>query len=374
MPSTELRQSVIRQATRIVVKLGTQLLTDAHGRLDEAYLAQVAEQIVALRQLGIDVTIVSSGAVGVGCKALNLDDRPTDVAAIQAVAAVGQSGLMSQWYDAFKPHGIQVAQMLLTRSDFEDRQRYLNIRNCIGELHDLGAVPIINENDTVSVEEIRFGDNDILAALVTNSLRADMLVILSVVDGLLDEAGQRIEIVQDVLDARALVLAEKSRLGTGGMDTKLEAARLVTDAGEVAVVANGRDEKVLIRLLDAQNVGTVFVPANRKLDSKSRWIGMTVRPTGTIVIDDGAVKALTENGTSLLAIGMVDITGRFEKGDVAVIRDQRGREVARGLINYDSRECRLIMGKRTDEFEQLLGRRAYDEVIHRDNMVLTPLR
>ena len=374
MSSTELRQSVIRQAQRVVVKLGTQLLTDEQGRLDAGCLSGIAAQVAELRRRGIDVTIVSSGSVGVGCKTLGLTERPTDVGAIQAVAAVGQSGLMSRWYDAFKAHDIRVAQMLVTRNDFEDRQRYLNIRNCIGELHEYGAVPIINENDTVSVEEIRFGDNDILAALVTNSLRADLLVLLSVVDGLLDEGGNKLDIVHDVLDARALVLREKSDLGTGGMESKLEAARLVTDAGEVAVIANGRADQILTRLLDAEQVGTVFVPANRKLDSKSRWIGMTVRPTGTLTVDDGAVDALTQNGTSLLAIGITDITGRFEKGDVAVVRDGRGREVARGLINYDSRECRLIMGKRTEQFESLLGRKAYDEVIHRDNMVLTPLR
>ena len=374
MPSTELRQSVISQARRIVVKLGTQLLTDKRANLDTRYLASIAEQVVALRERGVDVTIVSSGAVGVGRKALGLTERPTDVSALQAVAAVGQSGLMSRWYDAFKPHGIQTAQMLLTRSDFEDRQRYLNIRNCIGELHHLGAVPVINENDVVSVEEIRFGDNDILAALVTNALRADLLVLLTVVDGLLDADGRPIEIVHDVLEARAMIIQGKSELGSGGMETKIEAARLVTDAGEIAVIADGRRKNVLTRLMDAEKVGTVFFPASRKLDSRSRWIGMTVRPAGTLTVDDGAAKALTENGTSLLAIGIVDITGRFEKGDVAVVRDQRGRELARGLINYDSVECRKIMGKRSSDFAGLLGRRAYEEVIHRDNMVLTPLR
>lgn len=370
MPSTQLRQTVIAKARRVVVKLGTALVTDAHGRLDEAYLHAVANQVSSLISRGIEVTIVSSGSVGVGTRALDLDARPTDVSVIQAVAAVGQSGLMSQWHNAFKPHGLHVAQMLVTRDDFDSRQRYLNIRNCITELHALRAVPVINENDTVSVEEIRFGDNDVLAALVANALRADLLIILSVVDGLKDSGGCVLDIVHDCLEARSLVLADKTEFGSGGMRTKLEAARLVTDAGEVAVIANGREDEVLTRLLDGQKLGTVFVPATRKLDSRQRWIGMTARPAGTITVDEGAARALADKNTSLLAIGITDITGRFEQGDIVIVRDARGREIGRGLINYDSRECRKIMGRRSDEFEPLLGRRAYDEVVHRDNMVL----
>lgn len=374
MPSSALRQSVVARAQRVVVKLGTQLLTDEQGRLDPAYVREVARQCSALIARGIDVTVVSSGAVGVGCGELNLVERPRDVGQMQAIAAIGQSGLMSRWHEAFKPHGHEVAQMLLTRADFDDRQRYLNIRNCIGELHTLAAVPIINENDTVSVEEIRFGDNDVLAALVTNALRADLLIVLSVVDGLKGLDGKVIEIVHDALDARAMVMGERSPLGSGGMETKLEAARLVTDAGEVAIIANGREPDILTKLLDGDNFGTVFVPAQRKLDSRQRWIGMTVRPAGTLIVDDGAARALTEGGKSLLATGITEITGRFETGDAVIIRDQRGREIARGLINYNSRECRLVMGKKSTEFGELLGRRAYDEVIHRDNLVLTLLR
>jgi len=370
MPSTALRQSVIAKSRRVVVKLGTALVTDAHGLLDNAYLYDVAKQVSALIDRGIQVTIVSSGSVGVGTRSLGLASRPTDVGAIQAVAAVGQSGLMSQWREAFKPHGLRVAQMLVTRDDFDTRDSYLTIRYCITELHGLRAVPIINENDTVSVEEIRFGDNDVLAAQVANALRADLLVILSVVDGLKDGDGQVLDIVHDALDARALVLKGKTEFGTGGMQTKLEAARLVTDAGEVAVIANGREPQVLTRVLDAEKLGTVFVPANKKLDSRQRWIGMTVRPAGTLTVDEGAAEALTHRNTSLLAIGITEIIGRFEQGDVVIVRDPRGRELGRGLSNYDSRECRKIMGRKSEDLERLLGRRAYDEVIHRDNMVL----
>ncbi len=374
MPSTPLRQSVIAQARRVVVKIGSQLLTDDAGRISEPSFRAIAEQVAALADRGVSVTVVSSGSVGVGSKVLGLDQRPSDVAELQAVAAIGQSGLMSRWHDAFKPHGRHVAQMLVTRDDFEHRQRYLNIRNCIGELHARNAVPIVNENDTVSVEEIRFGDNDILAALLTNALRADLLILLSVVDGVKDSTGEYLDIVHDALEARALVLNEKSTLGTGGMQTKLEAARLVTDAGEVAVIASGREPDVITRLIDGEKLGTVFVPANRKLESRSRWIGMTVRPTGTLTVDQGAVRALTDKGASLLAIGVTEIIGKFDKGDVVVVRDERGRELARGLINYDADEARKIMGKRSDDFEALLGRRAYDEIIHRDNMVLALLR
>lgn len=371
MPSTALRQNVITQARRVVVKLGTNLLIKDGQGVDAAFVAAISEQIAAFKQRGIDVTVVTSGAIGVGCRMLDLPGRPTDVSALQAVASVGQSGLMSQWHDAFAPHGLAVAQMLVTREDFEDRDRYLNIRNCITELHNLRAVPIINENDTVSVEEIRFGDNDVLAALVTNALRAELLILLTVVPGLKGGDGQVLDIVHDALEARALVLDERSAMGSGGMQTKLEAARIVTDAGEVAVIADGREPGVLRRLLEAEKLGTVFVPANRKLDSRSRWIGMTVRPAGSLTVDDGAAKALTAKGTSLLAIGITEIVGQFEKGDVVVVRDQRGRELARGLINYNAEEARRVMGQRTDAFESLLGRKAYDEVIHRDNMVVS---
>ncbi len=370
MPSTPLRQSVVTHARNVVVKLGSQLLTEPSGGISQAYFNAIANQVAELAERGINVTIVSSGAVGVGRKSLGLDKRPADVAELQAVAAIGQSGLMSRWHDAFKPHSRHVAQMLVTRQDFEDRQRYLNIRNCIGELHAMHAVPIVNENDTVSVEEIRVGDNDILAALLTNALRADLLLLLSVVDGVKGSEGEYLEMVHDAFEARALVLNEKSDFGTGGMHTKLEAARLVTDAGEVAIIANGREENIVTRLVSGEKLGTIFVPAGRKLESRSRWIGMTVRPTGTLTVDNGAAAAMTEKGASLLAIGITEIIGQFAKGDVVVVRDQRGRELARGLINYDSDETRLIQGRRSDEFEATLGRRAYDEIIHRDNMVL----
>jgi glutamate 5-kinase len=371
MPSTALRNKVITHARSIVAKMGTQLLIGSDGRIDQDYLDNVAGQVAGLIKKKIQVTLVSSGAIAVGRSVIGMDRRPADIGVAQAVAAVGQSGLMNLWHQAFSHHGIHVGQVLLTRGDFEDRNRYLNIRNCISELHRLGVVPIINENDTVAVDEIRFGENDILAGLLTNALSADVLVLLTSVDGLKDSEGEVLDIVHDPTDALALVLKERSALGSGGMQTKLEAARLVTDAGEVAVIAHGRESDILTRLVGGEKLGTVFVPANRRMASRERWIGMTVRPAGVLMIDEGASRALVERGKSLLARGITEITGTFGKGDVVVIRDQRGRELARGLINYDADEARLIMGRRSNEFEQLLGRQAYEEVIHRDNMVMS---
>ncbi len=374
MPSTELREQIVMQARHVVVKVGSNLMIGDDGGVDVIFLRGIAEQVSELVERGIDVTLVSSGSIGVGQASLGMADRPSDVGVMQAVAALGQSGLMSWWREVFQAKGMHTAQMLLTRSDFEDRKRYLNIRNCISELHQLKAIPIINENDTVSVDEIRLGDNDILAAMVTNAMCADVLVLLTVVDGLSGAEGEVVDYVPSMSEAMVHVRDEKTAFGTGGMQTKLEAARLVTDAGEVAVIASGREKNVLTRLIDGEKIGTVFVPAERKLGSRDRWIGMTVRPVGVITVDDGAAKAVTKGGKSLLARGITEITGQFGKGDVVVVRDGRGREVARGLINYDADEGRKIMGHLSSDFEKLLGRQAYDEVIHCDNMVLSVIR
>jgi glutamate 5-kinase len=371
MASTVLRQQVLCKARRLVVKVGSQLLAHPKGGLDLACMKAIADQVAELDRRGVDVTLVSSGAISTGLGVLKMPRKPKDIAALQAVAAVGQIGLMDRWHELFGRRGIEVAQILLTRDDVEHRKRYLNIRNCIAELHRIHALPIINENDSVSVDEIRLGDNDILAAMVANALPADALVLLSVVDGLHDPSGGVVDIVHDVAAARAMAGEHKSTLGSGGMKTKLEAARMVTDAGEVAVIANGREKDVLLRLVAGEKLGTVFVPATRKLPSRRRWIGQAVRPAGTIVVDDGAAKAVARDGRSLLATGITQVVGVFEKGDVVVVRDGRGMEIARGLINYHSDEARAIMGKRSSQFEKVLGRKAYDEVIHRDNLVVS---
>jgi glutamate 5-kinase len=345
-----IRQQYLASVRTAVIKLGTQLLSDKEGQLDAAFIETVADQIALLRQRGIRVAVVSSGAIGAGLRELNLPKRPTDLAKLQAVAAVGQRRLMDVWAAAFARHKLPVAQILLTREDVDERGRFLNLRNTIGAIHELGAVPIINENDTVSTDElarISFGDNDILAAVVAHALRADLLVLLSVVDGILDADGNPVRLVESVEAARELVRTEKSALGKGGFNSKLEAARQVTEFGEVMVVANGRMTDVLPRLLGGEELGTLFAPAGKKISSRSRWIG-SARPAGTVVVDDGAVKALVEKNKSLLPAGVMRVEGNFERGDVVTIVSSDGAAIARGLVDA-----------------------AYDEVVHRDNLVLT---
>jgi len=392
----ETRRLYLSSVRSIVLKLGTQLLTAktsgpdkvlnapvaspaavggetrAHSSLDEQYLDCVARQVVALRQRGIVVTIVSSGAIGAGVRELKLDGRPTDLGRLQAVAAVGQRCLMDAWGAAFAAYTLPVAQLLLTREDIDDRTRFLNVRNTINAVHELGAVPIINENDTISTDElvkITFGDNDILAALVAQALQANLLVLMSIVDGLLDAESKPVRLVGNLAQAQQLVRAEKSALGKGGMDSKLAAARMVTGAGDAMVVVDGRMPSVLTRLLDCEPVGTLFVPAQRRRSSRSRWIG-SVRTLGAIVVDDGAVQALVEKNRSLLAAGIVAVEGSFDRGDCVAIKSTDGSMVARGLSNYAAVDVHNIRGKKTSQIRDLLGEAAYDEVIHRDNLVI----
>jgi glutamate 5-kinase len=332
----------------------------------------MALQIATLRERGIQVTIVSSGAIGAGLRELGLAKRPTDLAKLQAIAAVGQRKLMDAWADAFSEFKLPVAQVLLTRADIETRKRYLNLRNTIHAIHDMGGIPIINENDTISTDElvkITFGDNDILAALVTHALGAQLLVLLTVVDGLLDESGQSIRLVENVEEATTHVRTERSALGKGGMDSKIRAAKMVADAGEAMIVADGRMENVLPRLVEGDELGTLFVPGKKRLSSRSRWIG-SVRPVGSIVVDAGCVKALVEKNRSLLAAGIVRVEGGFDRGEVVGIIGPDGVLFARGLCNYRADDLKRIAGMKTTEVRQLLAEAAYDEVVHRDNLVL----
>lgn len=368
----ETRKKHLSNVKSLVVKLGTQLLSDSQKRLDAAFLAQMAEQVVVLRKRGIRVTIVSSGAVGSGMRVLKLPKRPTDLALLQAVAAAGQPQLMHHWSHAFEAHSLPVAQLLLTREDIDDRRRFLNIRNTINAVHELGAIPIINENDTISTDEmsrISFGDNDILAGMVAHATQADLLVLLTVVDGLLDDASQSVRVVPSIQEARRLVRKEKSALGKGGMDSKLIAAQMVTSGGDVMVVANGREKNVLPRLLDGEVLGTLFLPAENRLSSRTRWIS-SIRAKGQIQIDAGAVAALVGKGKSLLPAGITRVEGDFESGDCVAICSPDGQEIARGLSNYDAEQVRRICGKKSAEVRQELEDAAYDEVVHRDNMVV----
>jgi glutamate 5-kinase len=367
------RSEYLGSVRSLVVKLGTQLLSDANGRLDTAFVATIAAQIAQLRTQGIRVTIVSSGAIGCGLAELGLTQRPTDLAKLQAVAAVGQRRLMDVWAAAFHAHHLPVAQLLLTREDINDRARFLNLRNTISAVHEMNSIPIVNENDSVSTAElvkISFGDNDILAALLAHALHANLLVLLTVVDGLLGEKDQPVRLVKKAQEGRGLVRKEKSPLGRGGMDSKLHAARTVNDAGDAMIIADGRTDQILPRLLAGEELGTLFAPAaGRKRSSRSRWIG-SVHPAGTLVVDDGARKALTENNKSLLPAGIIKVTGDFDRGDVVAITTSDGILIARGLSNYSASDMVVIHGKKTRQIRELLADAAYDEAVHRDNLVI----
>jgi glutamate 5-kinase len=306
--------------------------------------------------------------------------RPHDVSHLQAVAAIGQSRLMWGYDRAFKRHGYPAAQVLLTAQDLDHRTRYLNVRNTILSLFEYGAVPVINENDTVAVEELQttFGDNDRLAALVTNLLRAPLLVILSDVEGLYDRAPEEpgaavVPIVTQLDDSiQALVRDRATGISKGGMASKLRAARIATTAGENVIVAGGRTPGALARILAGEMVGTLFLAQGASVTSWKRWIGLTVQPRGRLSLDAGARKAIVEQGRSLLPIGVVEVGGQFVKGDVVVLCDPQGVEFARGLINYSAADAVRIKGLRTDQIAEVLGHRPYDEMVHRDNLALTP--
>ena len=355
---------------RLVIKLGTSAICDRSGRLELKTIRGLARQISALIHGGRGVTLVASGAIGAGVGELDLAERPRTMPELQAVAAVGQGRLMDAFHDAFARRGMHVAQVLLTREDFEDRTRYLNIRNTLRALHEMGILAIINENDAVAIDEIRYGDNDTIAAHVTGMLAAEMLVFLSSVDGVMD-GGRRVSIIEHGDDsAVGLVTAEKSRLGSGGMASKIAAARLATSSGEIAVIANSRTPNVVARILAGRDVGTLFVPSERKLSSRMRWIGQASRPSGKLIVDDGAAAALVDGGKSLLPAGVAEVTGRFGKGDTVSIVDSTGREIARGMTNYDSDALDRIKGLKTHQIAQVLGEKLYDEAVHRNNMTL----
>lgn len=361
----------MRNVRTMVVKIGTNALCTPAGQLDFNMMQGLAGQIAALRQRGVQVSLVSSGAIGAGMHELALDHRPRELPMLQAVAAVGQGRLMSAFAEAFVPHKIPVGQILVTRGDFENRLRYLNLRNCIHALHRAGALPIINENDTVAVDEIRFGDNDLIAAQVTNLLRAGVLVLLSVVDGLLDRSGRVLPVVQDMDETIAgLVQEQHSSRGTGGMGGKLFAAGTVQTAGEPVLIANGKTPDILLKLLDSNAIGTLIMPGAKRLSARQRWIALTARTRGAIQVDDGAAQAMAAN-KSLLARGIVATSGDFDVGDAVEIVNAAGRTLARGLTNYGREDLEKIKGAHTADLGRLLQSDTwYDEVVHRDDMVL----
>ena len=376
-----LRQEIATLATTIVVKVGTRVLTRRDGRLDYERIQQLVDQVHHVLSTGRKVVLVSSGAVGAGMGRLGLTSRPTDLAHLQAVAAIGQSSLVEAYERALHPYGHHAAQILLTADDFEHRLRYLNARNTLLTLLELGAVPIINENDTVAVEELQttFGDNDRLAAIVTNLIRAPLLVLLSDVDGLFDgdprEPGSRVIATVERLDSSiaGLVRDRLGGLSKGGMASKLEAARLATTAGENVIIASGASANVLPRIIAGEVIGTLFPAQGRTVAARKRWIGLTVKPRGRLLLDAGAQAAVESKGRSLLAAGVVGVEGRFVKGDVVTLCGPDGVEFARGLSNYTAEEVLQIRGQKTEQIASVLGYCPYDEIVHRDNMIVTKM-
>ncbi len=369
------RKTLVSRTRRLVVKVGTGVITTKDGLLDTAQVSSISKQIVGLKRRGYEVALVSSGAVGAGMGELGMRRRPSTLPELQAAAAVGQGKLTGAYNDCFKAEGYHAAQVLLTREDLEERHRYLNTCNTINALFGLKVVPVINENDTVSVEEISFSDNDILSALVTNLLRAELLVMLSSVDGLYKKPGKGAEfvpVVEEITgDVERLASGSMTHLGMGGMESKLKAARIATNSGEAVIIANGRTPDVLTRIIDGEELGTLFLPAHKRLKSRKRWIGFTLRPRGRIYVDEGAFAALSKRGKSLLASGITDVDGGFDRGDVVSISTAGNKtEFARGLTNYSSTELMKIKGQPSSSIKKTLGSKPYDEVVHRDNMVL----
>ena len=380
MSNDLVRAEVIHSSRTWVVKVGSNVLAGPDGTLDHDRVRHLADEIVAIKKSGRRVALVSSGAVGAGMGQLGLKKRPQDLPSIQAAAAIGQTYLMRAYEDAFKSHGYHAAQILLTHSDFDSRVRYLNMRNTIHALFDFQAVPIINENDTVSVDEIKFGDNDQLAAMVSNLIQAELLVILSSVDGLCRPLpdgqgfGEPLSLIARLDDdALGLVTDSRSSLGTGGMGSKLASARLVTHSGGNVIIASGKRENPLTTIMGCSDVGTLILAEGQTRAARQRWIGLTARPKGSIRVDEGAKLALIQNGGSLLAIGISEVEGDFEKGDVIAISDHHGVEFARGLANYTADDTRRIKGLKTDQLRSALQASAvYDEVVHRDNLMILP--
>jgi glutamate 5-kinase len=382
-------RAILREAHRLVVKVGTHVVTTGDSELAAGRLANLVEGLAAERKAGRDVVLVTSGAVGMGMRLLGLRGRPRSLGLRQACAAVGQGKLMAAYADAFSKQGLIVAQVLLTQEDLGDRDRALCIRTTLMRLLELGAVPVLNENDSVSIRELVeyqrltgtatpervFGDNDGLAARVAVALDADLLVLLTNVDGLftsnpkLDPGASRVSLLAEV-DGDALRCAGgASGGGTGGMMSKLEAAKVATSEGTTVVIANGSEEGVIGRILAAEDIGTLIPTADRRR-ARLRFIAVASKKFGALVLNDGALRALERAKASLLPVGVVAVEGSFDKGDVVELHDGSGRVRGRGMVNYDADACRKLAGRQSEEIDVILGYRGYDALITRDNLVM----
>ena len=378
MKKMDERRQCVADASTWIVKVGSRSLTDDNGRLDRIQVANLARQLLVLVDMGKRVVLVSSGAVASGVGKLGLPGRPTDLATLQAVAAIGQTHLIQVYEQTFAEHGRHAAQILLTASELDDRVAYLNVRNTLRRLLEMGAIPIINENDTVAVDELKttFGDNDRLAGMVAGLLEGSVLAILSDVRGLFDRDprdpdAQVVSTVERIDDRiEEMVRDRKTGVSKGGMASKLSTAKFVTMSGQSVMIAWGREPNILIQLAQGEPVGTLFLPQSKTLTPRKRWIGFSAQTAGQLTVDDGAAKAMCHDGRSLLAIGVKKVDGDFGKGDIVSIVNQQSLEIARGLINYNSNQVKQILGCRSDRIEQILGQCPYEEVIHRDNLAI----
>lgn len=372
-----LRQSYFDKAKRIVVKVGSAVLTNDHG-IDENVIANIARELTFLKKSGREVILVSSGAVAAGKRTINISDNAEiGLDEKQALAAIGQPSLMHSYEKAFTNCGQTVAQVLLTHSDLADRKRYLRVRNTILALFRFNTIPILNENDTVAVDELRFGDNDTLAALIANLIEADMFICLTDVVGLYtgnpqtDPEARPVYTVAAVTEEiEAMAGNVKSALGTGGMQSKIRAAKMVSTGGGSSFIGPGRESTILQQLFSGEMIGTFFLPAQDKIQPRKRWIAHVLHPKGFLVLDSGACRALAKNGCSLLPSGIREVRGVFGVGDAVHCLDPDGNVIATGLINYCSADVDMIKQHHSNEIDKLLGIKDYDEVIHRDNLVL----
>ncbi len=372
-----MRNALFSHVKRVVIKIGSGVISSDAG-LDESRVAALSADICTLLDRGLEVVVVSSGAVAAGKGQLGIVGRPQTIPQKQAAAAIGQTRIIREYKEVFLARNYNVAQVLLTRDDLSNRRRYLNARNTMFTLLEYGVTPIVNENDTVVVEEIRFGDNDNLSALVTSLVEADMLIILSDVDGLYDSdptdnpQAQLIQVVERVTPTiEAMGGDSGGSLGTGGMATKLKAAKKAALSGVGTLIVDGRRPNILTRIFDGEDIGTYFLPSQSKLTAKKHWIAFSKKPRGKLLIDEGGQQAVIKRGKSLLPSGICGVDGGFERGDAVRLCDRDGEEFARGVVSYSLPEVLRIMGRQCAEIESVLGYKYRDEVVCRDDLVLT---
>ena len=365
------RSAALAAGKQVIIKAGTRLL------IDRKSIARLVDGVAAIRNSGRKVLLVTSGAVGMGMETLKVKSRPRELARIQALAAVGQSALMSIYSEECKRHGFEAAQLLLTAADLRNRERYLNVMNCVNALWENNVLPIVNENDSVSVDELKFGDNDTLAGLLGSLTGSELTVLLTTVDGLRDRdengnLSDRISVVSRLSDD-ILGLAggtDDSKFSIGGMESKLRAANIVTSAGGYLWIADGREPDTITRLLAGEDVGTLFLPKGRRMSGHKRWFTFFSKVSGKVTVDDGAARAIINSGKSLLPAGVINVSGDFKRGDTVEISGRDGRAFARGLVNYSSAECIKLCGCHSDQIHAAMGSDCEVEMVHRDNLTL----